>query len=111
MQATIPSKLKPGDCIQVIAPSRSLSAINKSDAEHAAALLATQRLESLGLRVRFGRHINESDPLECPTIEHRLEDLHEAFANPKINGIITVIKYSPPSPSESICASLSSDAW
>jgi len=91
MSPTIPPKLQPGDRIQVIAPSRSLASIHKTEVEKASALRSVERLESLGLRVRFGRHVHESDAFECPSIEHRLEDLHEAFADPSVKGIITVI--------------------
>lgn len=79
---TIPKKLKAGDMIRVIAPSNSM-AIDSNELISA----AQKRVESLGLRVSFGRHVMERDAFESSSIESRLEDLHEAFADKDVNGI------------------------
>ena len=91
VQATIPRKLKPGDRIHVVAPSRSWTSICKTPVEQESQRLSIARLESLGLRVTLGAHVWESGPFECPSVAHRLEDLHAAFADPDIDAIITVI--------------------
>jgi muramoyltetrapeptide carboxypeptidase len=91
LNPVIPPKLQPGDRIHVTAPSRSLTSICKSDVEREGHALSIQRLESLGLRVTLAAHVWESDPFDCPTIEHRLADLHDAFRDPEVAGIITVI--------------------
>jgi muramoyltetrapeptide carboxypeptidase len=88
---TIPPKLCAGDQIRVIAPSRSLSAICKSPLELNNHSLAEQRLRDLGLTVSSGAPIRASDPSECPPAAERLADLHEAFMDPEVKGIITVI--------------------
>jgi muramoyltetrapeptide carboxypeptidase len=82
------TKLKKGDGVRVIAPSRSiaLSFIGEDLKER-----AKKRLEDLGLVVSFGKHIHESDAFESTTIEHRIEDLHAAFADDSIQLILTVI--------------------
>lgn len=47
-------------------------------------------LENLGLRVSFGRHINEMDDFDSTTIAHRIEDLHDAFRDPNVQLILCV---------------------
>ena len=53
----IAEKLKPGDEVRVIAPSRSMTMLRDDCKE-----IATKRLEELGLKVTFGKHVLESDP-------------------------------------------------
>lgn len=83
----IPSKLKPGDEVRVIAPSRSMK-ILKEDCIN----LATERLEALGLKVTFGKHVMEADPdYMCASRDARVEDLNEAFRDKNVKAILTVI--------------------
>lgn len=83
----IPNKLKVGDEVRVIAPSRSM-AILKDDCIK----LATERLEALGLKVTFGKYVMEADPdYMCTSVEHRVEDLNEAFRDKNVKAILTVI--------------------
>ena len=91
MEAVVPNKLRPGDRIHVIAPSRSWTSICQTPVEKESQRRAIARLESLGLRVTLGAHVWESGPFACPSVAHRLEDLHAAFADPDIHAIITVI--------------------
>jgi len=81
-------KLKRGDGVRVIAPANSimLPFIGEELKE-----LAKKRLEDLGLEVSFGKHIHDCDAFESTTIEHRIEDLHDAFADDSIQLILTVI--------------------
>lgn len=80
-------KLKPGDTVRVVAPARSRAFV--LDHDHSA--LIEQRFAELGLRVTFGRHVDERDVFDSSSIESRVEDLHEAFADPEVHGILTVI--------------------
>ncbi|MFZ2125863.1 MAG: S66 peptidase family protein [Candidatus Saccharimonadales bacterium] len=80
------NKLQPGDEIRVIAPARSLSILNEETKT-----IATRRLEGMGFKVTFGRHIAESDDFNSSSIASRVEDLHEAFADTNVKGILTVI--------------------
>lgn len=48
-------------------------------------------LEKLGLKVSFGKHVHEIDEFESTTVEHRLEDLHDAFFDKNIKAILTVL--------------------
>jgi len=52
MNSIFPNKLKPGDEVRVIAPSRSMGIISPENKA-----LAVKALENLGLRVTFGKHV------------------------------------------------------
>ncbi|WP_400245749.1 S66 peptidase family protein [Niallia sp. JL1B1071] len=82
----IPAKLQKGDEIRVIAPSRSAKILSEEGI-----MQAKNRLEDLGFVVTFGKHIFESDLQFSTTIEHRIEDIHDAFRDKKVKGILTVI--------------------
>ena len=81
-----PEKLKRGDKIAVIAPSRSCAIISQSTRE-----IANQRFHDLGLQVVFGKHVDECDEFTSSSIESRIADLHWAFSDPSIKAIFTVI--------------------
>lgn len=89
MQTIIPPKLKPGDTIRVIAPARSLAMtwLNNQEMKD----VAKQRFDELGLELTFGKHVYEIDEFDSTSIENRLEDIHEAFADPTVKMLITVI--------------------
>ncbi len=82
----IPAKLSPGDEIRVIAPASSLQIVSPAVRD-----IALQNLSALGLQVGFGRHCEESDQFASSSIASRLADLHEAFADPQVKGILTAI--------------------
>ena len=82
----VPPKLRRGDHVRVIAPSRSVAVI--PDAQHA---IATQRLAELGLTVSFGRRASECDEFGSSPVASRVADLHEAFEDPAVHGILTII--------------------
>lgn len=86
MQRIYPSKLKPGDEIRVIAPSRSLALINKETRK-----IADERFKELGLKISFGMHVEEIDVFSSSSVASRLEDLHDAFSDQNIKAILTVI--------------------
>lgn len=83
---TIPPKLRRGDLIRVIAPSRSLAIIPEE--QHA---ISGERMRELGLEVSFGRHVRERDEFNSSAAASRLADLHEAFENPAVRGVLTII--------------------
>jgi len=84
----IPPKLKVGDQVRVIAPARSL-AMPWLDEE--LQQIALNRFKELGLNLSFGKHINEIDDFNSSSIESRIEDLHDAFADKDVKMLITVI--------------------
>lgn len=86
MNSIFPPKLKAGDTIRVIAPSCSMGIISESNRT-----LAVQALKNLGLSVTFGKHVDECDIMRSSSVESRLQDLHDAFADPDVRAILTVI--------------------
>ena len=83
----VPNKLKAGDEVRVIAPSRSMAILGEDCKK-----LATERLEELGLKVTFGKHVMEADPdYFAASKEARVEDLNDAFRDPNVRAILTVI--------------------
>lgn len=82
----IPQKLKIGDEIRVIAPARSLSLIGETNTQ-----LAQDRFESEGFRVTYGKHVYEMDDFQSSSIESRISDLHDAFRDPNVRAIFTVV--------------------
>ena len=82
----IPKKLKNGDEIRIVAPSRSASILSEEGIR-----FAKDRLENLGFTVTFGKNVFESDIQSSTSIEQRIEDLHAAFEDANVKGILTVI--------------------
>ncbi|WP_060205656.1 S66 family peptidase [Sporosarcina koreensis] len=82
----IPEKLERGDEIRIIAPSRSASILSEEGVQ-----IAKEQLENLGFVVSFGKHVFEKDLQNSTSIQQRVEDLHEAFADKHVKGILTVI--------------------
>lgn len=86
MKHIVPNKLRPGDEIRVITPARSFAIISKNQRAN-----SLERFTQMGLKVTFGKHVEECDEFNSSSIESRLEDLHAAFSDPNVKGIITVI--------------------
>src|SRR5579872_6700041 len=78
-----PQKLNPGDEIRIVAPSMSAKTLVKERRK-----IANVQLGKLGLRVSYGKHIDELDDFESSSIESRIVDLHEAFLDKNVKGII-----------------------
>lgn len=86
MTIKIPPKLRAGDEIRVIAPARSLSLISSETKT-----IALERLQKLGFRVTFGKHVEEKNELWSSSVASRVEDIHQAFMDQNVKGILTVI--------------------
>lgn len=84
MKYNYPKKLKSGDSVRVIAPSQSHASIDKTVNQ-----LAKQEFEKLGLKISYGSNSKEIDRFNSSSIKSRIEDLHEAFADPSVDAIIT----------------------
>lgn len=84
--AIVPAKLRKGDTVRVVAPSHSLALISEDVRQ-----IAMKRLESLGLVVTFGKHVEEEDEFISSSVASRVADLHEAFADPEVKAIFSVI--------------------
>src|SRR5919112_1244917 len=84
---TSPPKLRSGDQVRVIAPSRSRALVMEHD--HSA--LITDRFAEMGLSLSFGDRVDERDAFDSSSIQARVDDLHAAFADPTVQGVLTVI--------------------
>ena len=82
----IPNKLKKGDEVRIIAPSRSMSIITQDARD-----IAQKRFDEMGLKVTFGKHVEETDEFFSSSIKSRVEDIHEAFADKNVKAILTII--------------------
>lgn len=83
----IPNKLKKGDEVRIISPSRSLSIISNEQIE-----IAKNRFEEMGLCVSFGKNVKEcDDTFNSSSIESRVEDIHDAFLDENVKAIFTAI--------------------
>jgi muramoyltetrapeptide carboxypeptidase LdcA involved in peptidoglycan recycling len=81
-----PAKLKFGDEVRVVAPSRSLAILSEEIKK-----IANNRFSELGLKISFGKHLEEKDEFSSSSIKSRIEDLHDAFRDKNVKAISTVI--------------------
>lgn len=82
----IANKLTPGDEVRVIAPSRNLTEV-RQDIHHHAIDFWNQE----GFILTFSKNSRETDPFHSSSIASRVEDLHEAFLDPKVKMVITCL--------------------
>jgi muramoyltetrapeptide carboxypeptidase len=85
MTVIMPS-LPPGGHIRVIAPSRSLIVLSANVESR-----ALTALKALGYSVSFASHVRESGHLSTAPAHARLHDLHEAYADPTVDAVLSVI--------------------
>lgn len=86
MKKVYPEKLKEGDEVMVIAPSRSLGLVSKGVRD-----IADRRFAELGLKLKFSSHVEEVDVFMSSSIESRLYDFHQAFSDKSTKAVITAI--------------------
>ena len=86
MKIIIPEKLKKGDEIRIIAPARSLSLISEESKQK-----AISRLEEQGYIVTFSKNCEEDDIFRSSSVDSRVNDIHEAFADKNVKAVLTVI--------------------
>ena len=82
----IPARLKPGDEIRVIAPSRSLSVIWPVMYDG-----AVEWWKEHGYHVTFAQHSREVEDFMSPSIGAKADDIHAAFADPNVKMVISCI--------------------
>lgn len=80
------NRLQPGDEIRVIAPSTSMAMLKEEQID-----IAVERLSKLGFHVTYGKNVYTHDEFFSTSIEERIEDLHDAFRDPNVKGILTVL--------------------
>lgn len=88
MNKIIPDKLKIGDEIRVIAPSRTMSILSDNVIKS-----AKEKLENIGFKVTFGKNVSKSigEDYKCASILDRANDLNEAFKDKNVKAILTAI--------------------
>lgn len=83
----IPRRLASGCTVRAIAPSCSRAYAMHHDNTQ----WINERFTAMGLRLQYGEHVDELDDFDSSPIASRLADLHAAFADPEVDGIISVI--------------------
>ena len=88
MKKIIPNRLRVGDEIRVISPSRSITVINEDIINK-----AVETLEKMGFKVTFGKNVSHiiNTNYKCASIEDRVSDLHDAFEDKNVKCILTAI--------------------
>lgn len=82
-----PPRLAPGDQVRVVAPACSRAFVM----EHDNTRWIDERFTRMGLRLTFGAHVDERDGLDSSSVASRVADLHEAFADPEVAAVLSVI--------------------
>lgn len=82
----IAARLRQGDEVRVVSPAISLGFIPEDQKQ-----MARERLEGLGLRCSFSRNVRVMDRFDSSPVEARVSDLHGAFADPAVKGIMTTL--------------------
>jgi muramoyltetrapeptide carboxypeptidase len=82
----IPAKLQRGEEVRVVSPAVSLGLIPEDQR-----LTARERLEGLGLRCSYSTNAEVMDRFDSSPVEARVSDLHEAFGDPGVKGMLTTL--------------------
>src|SRR5215213_585384 len=82
----IAARLQEGDEVKIVSPAVSLGFIPEDQKS-----MARERLEGLGLRLSFSTNAEVMDRFDSSPIEARVSDLHEAFADSGVRGILTTL--------------------
>ncbi len=86
MSALPAGKLKPGDEVRVVSPAISLGVIPGDQKE-----IACEHLAGLGLKVSYSKNSEFLDRFDSSPVEARVSDLHDAFSDPDVKGILTTL--------------------
>lgn len=83
-----PQKLKQGDKVMIVAPSRSLKIVSEECRK-----IAEDRLKALGLEVVFAHNTTDDncDMAISTTAKKRADDINQAFADKSVQAVLTVI--------------------
>lgn len=82
----IANKLKRGDEVRVIAPSRNLTEVRQDVHNH-----AIDFWEREGFHISFSKNSQEVNQFHSSSIASRVEDIHEAFLDPNVKMVITCL--------------------
>jgi muramoyltetrapeptide carboxypeptidase LdcA involved in peptidoglycan recycling len=82
----IASKRHRGDEVRMVSPAVGLGFIAEDQKS-----MARERLEGLGLRLSCATNAEVRDRCHSSPVEARVSDLHEAFADSGVRGILTTL--------------------
>ncbi len=85
MKTLRPSKLEVGNSIGIIAPAASGAIFPKWELD-----TAKKKLETLGLRVIYGKNVFKKHALLSDGIQEKVDDLHAMFASKEVAGIMAI---------------------
>ena len=77
------NKLQKGDLLMVIAPAESLKKITPL-----LSIIEKRLLDDVGVDILYGKNVMESNSFGSSEIKSRTKDLHAAFKNKKVKGVI-----------------------
>ncbi|HHJ53181.1 MAG TPA: LD-carboxypeptidase [Caldithrix abyssi] len=80
----LPPKLNPGDTVGLITPASPLFEAHRTLIE------AHEKLANLGFKTKVGKNIFKKYGYLAGTVQERVEDLHDMFADPEVKAIMTV---------------------
>ncbi len=83
---TIPRKLREGDEIRIVSPATSLAVVSVEVRKTALA-----NLEKMNFKVTFSKNSEECDLFSSASVASRIEDLHAAFLDRSVTGILTTL--------------------
>jgi muramoyltetrapeptide carboxypeptidase len=79
-------KLKKGDEIRIIAPSKSLATQPKSIIK-----IAEKRFSKMGLKVSYSKNCYKKNDFDSSSIKFRISDLEEAFLDKNVKAILCAV--------------------
>jgi muramoyltetrapeptide carboxypeptidase len=82
----IASKLRLGDEVRVVAPSRNLTEVRQDVHHHAVDFWRKE-----GFNLTFSKNSREIGKFHSSSIASRVEDIHEAFSDPNVKMVITCL--------------------
>jgi muramoyltetrapeptide carboxypeptidase LdcA involved in peptidoglycan recycling len=86
MEYSKPPLLQKGAHIRIIAPSLSTNLLTPQIIN-----FAKQRYQDMGFSTSLSKNCFECDQFQSSSIESRINDLHEAFLDPNVDGIVAAI--------------------
>lgn len=88
LQPIYPQKLHQGSHLRMVAPASSRAFAMRGNNN---IVIAEERLKKLGFTLSYGEHVDEMDDYGSSSVESRLADLHTAFADPHVDGVLSIL--------------------
>lgn len=88
LQPIYPQKLHQGSHLRMVAPASSRAFAMRGNNN---IVIAEERLKKLGFTLSYGEHVDEMDDYGSSSVGSRLADLHTAFADPHVDGVLSIL--------------------